>query len=268
MRHPAVVLQVRDRAEQSDDDIEIRRGAGEKPAAMRRGSEFGGASLGRGGAREERAREGVGQSIHRRGLSPIRDRLVCLADQLLSPFAARACWAEADSTLVALKVVGQRAEGGRLALTARTGSRSVPAARGSRRSPAARHALIGRQRRAALHLLDDAGRTRAARAARSARAAGSGRRVLVGLDVVAVLHFVQPVRARARRRRVVGPRGRDACAWPRPLRLARVGARVVVDRQQRVHGARDRDQRPLDLARRREGGELRAHVGDRIAALT
>src|SRR5262249_58840607 len=47
---------------------------------------------------------------------------------------------------------------------------------------------------------------------------------------------------------------------------ARVGARVMIDRQQRVHGAGDGDERPLDLPAGREGRDIRADVRERQPA--
>ena len=112
---------------------------------------------------------------------------------------------------------------------------------------AARDALVGRQRRTLLDLTDEQieGVLRVRQDVLERR-----KEILVGLDVVAVLHFVQAIRRLrpVRITRLRGETGRD-CAC--------VGAGVVIDRQQRVLGTRDGDQRSLDQTRGREGIELR-----------
>src|SRR6267142_5380784 len=85
---------------------------------------------------------------------------------------------------------------------------------------------------------------------------GAGR--LVGLDVVAVLHFVQAVGRLALALLVV-----VSALLPGRGHLARIRARVVIDGKQRVHGARHRDQGPADPAGGLERLELRGHVAHR-----
>jgi len=86
-------------------------------------------------------------------------------------------------------------------------------------------------------------------------------RILVGLDVVAVLHLVKPI-CRVLMRLVstlmipVGKSGRHS---------ARISTGVKVDRQQRVHCAGDCDQRFSDVAGRRNCGDIVADIRGRQA---
>ena len=74
-------------------------------------------------------------------------------------------------------------------------------------------------------------------------------RVLESLDVVAVLHFVESILCFAL----------GIVALARVVHDVLVGARAAFDRQQCVHRARDRDERPLDLAGRRHCRDLRGN---------
>jgi hypothetical protein len=69
MRHPAVVNEVGDRAEEAGDEIEVRRGAGEETGgdAPRDGARR--RAVRQRGARQQRARERVRQRVNRLGLA-------------------------------------------------------------------------------------------------------------------------------------------------------------------------------------------------------
>src|SRR5271155_2637647 len=79
--------------------------------------------------------------------------------------------------------------------------------------------------------------------------------VLVGLDVVAVLHLVEAVcRGLMLDVIAVGQGGSDGTL---------IGARVQVDRQQRVHSSGQGDQRFPDIAGRRDRGKLGSDIRGR-----
>ena len=85
--------------------------------------------------------------------------------------------------------------------------------------------------------------------------------VLVGLDVVAVLHLVKPVCRPlmlliSSLMILVGKSGSDG---------ARISAGVKVDRQQRIRRAGDCDQRLSDVAGCRDCGDIGADIRDRQA---
>ena len=75
MRRPSVQLEIFDRAEEGKDDVQVRRRAGEEAggdAARQRARRK---ALRRGRAREQRAREGVGQRVQREsGVADSRER--------------------------------------------------------------------------------------------------------------------------------------------------------------------------------------------------
>jgi hypothetical protein len=83
MRDAAVVEKVFHRAEETDDEVEVGRCAGEEAGgdAARQGARR--RVLWRGGAREERAGEGVGQRI--------QDGLSFRRNGLMTSIFARAC---------------------------------------------------------------------------------------------------------------------------------------------------------------------------------
>jgi hypothetical protein len=116
-----------------------------------------------------------------------------------------------------------------------------------------RDALAGRERHSLLHLLHEEveGFLRVRHDELELR-----KPVLIRLDVVAVLHFVETVGG------IPLPENPPVIV-ERGFHLARICACMVVDRQQRVHRAGDGDQRLLDVARRGEIGHVRADVGER-----
>src|SRR5207237_10278042 len=125
---------------------------------------------------------------------------------------------------------------------------------------AARDALAGRQRRAAFHVVhqkvESVLRMRLDQLELRIK-------LLVSLDMVAVLDFVEavggsPVVAIAVIVMALVLRG--GCD------LACVRARVVIDRQQRVPGARQRDQRTPTLPGAGDSGDLRPAAGVRTPA--
>jgi len=86
-------------------------------------------------------------------------------------------------------------------------------------------------------------------------------RILVGLDVVTILHLVKPI-CRVAMRLVstlmisVGKSGSHG---------ARISTGVKVDRQQRIRRAGDCDQRLSDVAGCRDCGDIGADIRDRQA---
>ena len=86
-------------------------------------------------------------------------------------------------------------------------------------------------------------------------------RILVGLDVVAVLHLVKticrvPMRLVSTLMISVGKSGNHG---------ARISTGVKVDRQQRIHRASDCDQRLSDVAGCRDCGDIGADIRGRQA---
>jgi hypothetical protein len=80
--------------------------------------------------------------------------------------------------------------------------------------------------------------------------------VFVRLDVVAVLHLVEPVcrMPPALMVPLLAPLGKSSSDG------TRIGAGMKVDRQQRVHRAGNSDHRLADLAGRRDVGEVGADI--------
>src|SRR6202011_3178926 len=80
-----------------------------------------------------------------------------------------------------------------------------------------------------------------------------------GFDMIAVLHFVEPIFRRALFRRTAP---RVLVATQRGLDLAGIGARMNVNRQKAIHGPGHGDKRSLDPSGGGERRNIRANVGN------